>query len=125
MISNSDVYNLMQNEEFFTACHQIRSVWAPIKECINILEAKSASLADCFIQMIKLAVAIFRLPSSNLYKPAAIQVFNRRYLEFQHPAYLLCYCLHPYYRGKVFIVINNYYFSKKKFIKIIFFRFWY
>jgi hypothetical protein len=39
----------MQNEEFFAACRQIRSVWAPIKECINKLEAKSASLADCFI----------------------------------------------------------------------------
>ncbi|RIA86065.1 hypothetical protein C1645_878911 [Glomus cerebriforme] len=42
---------------------------------------------------------IEKLPSSNPYKSAAIQIFNRRYLEFQHPAYLLCYCLHPYYRG--------------------------
>jgi len=49
--------------------------------------------------MIKLAIAIFRLPSSNPYKASAIQIFNRRYLEFQHPAYLLCYFLHPYYRG--------------------------
>jgi hypothetical protein len=49
----------MQNEEFFTTCRHIRSIWAPIKECINILEAKSASLADCFVYMIKLAVAIF------------------------------------------------------------------
>lgn len=102
IISNTEVSYLILDEEFFTNCRQIRSVWAPIKECINILEAKSASLADCFIQMIKLAVAIFRLPSSNLYKSAAIQIFNRRYLEFQHPVYLLCYCLHPYYRGKVF-----------------------
>ena len=59
VITNSDVYNLMQNEEFFTSCYQIRSIWASIKECINILEARSASLADCFIQMIKLAVSIF------------------------------------------------------------------
>lgn len=102
IISNTEVSYLILDEEFFTTCRQIRSVWAPIKECINILEARSASLADCFIQMIKLAVAIFRLPSSNLYKSAAIQIFNRRYLEFQHPAYLLCYCLHPYYRDKVF-----------------------
>ena len=64
--------------------------------------------------MIKLAVAIFKLPSSNSYKDAAIQVFNNRYLKFQHPAYLLCYCLHPYYRGKVFTIINNYYFFKKE-----------
>ncbi|RIA78664.1 hypothetical protein C1645_842710 [Glomus cerebriforme] len=89
IISNLDIYGLMQDEEFF----QIHSIWAPIKECINILEAKSASLADCFVYMIKLAVAIFRLLSSNPYKASAIQIFNHCYLEFQHPAYLLCYFL--------------------------------
>ncbi|CAG8761085.1 18622_t:CDS:2, partial [Rhizophagus irregularis] len=99
IVTNSNVYLLIQDEEFFTNCRHIRSIWAPIKECINILEAKSASLADCFVQMIKLAIAIFRLPSSNPFKASAIQIFNRRYLEFQHPAYLLCYFLHPYYRG--------------------------
>ncbi|CAG8438362.1 16762_t:CDS:2 [Funneliformis mosseae] len=99
IITNSDVYNLMQNEKFFTSCYQIRSIWASIQECINILEARSASLADYFIQMIKLAVSIFQLPSSNPYKTNAIQIFNYRYLEFQHPAYLLYYYLHPYYRG--------------------------
>ncbi|EXX77286.1 hypothetical protein RirG_025190 [Rhizophagus irregularis DAOM 197198w] len=99
IVTNSNVYLLIQDEEFFTNCRHIRSIWAPIKECINILEAKSASLADCFVQMIKLAIAIFRLPSSNPFKASAIQIFNHRYLEFQHPAYLLCYFLHPYYRG--------------------------
>ncbi|CAB5360578.1 unnamed protein product [Rhizophagus irregularis] len=99
IVTNSNVYLLIQDEEFFTNCHHIRSIWAPIKECINILEAKSASLADCFVQMIKLAIAIFRLPSSNPFKASAIQIFNHRYLEFQHPAYLLCYFLHSYYRG--------------------------
>ena len=95
-------FNQYKNQSLI--CRQIHSIWSPIKECINILEAKSATLADCFIQMIKLAVAIFKLPSSNSYKNAAIQIFNNRYLEFQHPAYLLCYCLHPYYRGIIFIL---------------------
>ena len=99
---------LIQDEEFFTTCRQICSIWSPIKECINILEARSATLANCFIQMIKLAVAIFKLSSSNSYKDVAIQVFNNCYLEFQHPAYLLCYCLHPYYRSIV-LFYNAYY----------------
>ncbi|CAG8723620.1 14146_t:CDS:2, partial [Funneliformis mosseae] len=99
IVTNSNVYLLIQDDEFFMKCRHIRSIWAPIKECINIVEAKSASLADCFVQMIKLAIAIFRLPSSNPFKASAIQIFNTRYLEFQHPAYLLCYFLHPYYRG--------------------------
>ena len=94
---------MIQDEEFFITYHQICLIWSSIKECINILEARSATLADCFVQMIKLASAIFQLPSSNSYKTEAIQIFNDRYLEFQHPAYLLCYCLHPYYRGIILI----------------------
>ena len=80
-------------------CREIRSIWAPIKECINILESNTATLADCFMQMIRLAIAIYRLPSSNPFKASAITIYNQRYIEFQHPAYLLCYFLHPLYRG--------------------------
>ena len=101
-ISNVDVYDLLHNEDFFTTCRQLRSIWAPIKECINILEADSASLADCFIYMIKLAIAIYRIPNSNPFKYYAIQIFNQRYIEFQHPSYLLYYYLHPFYRGKYY-----------------------
>ena len=57
MLKHSNI--ISNTEEFFTDCCQICSIWAPIKEYINIFEAKSASLADCFIQIIKLAVAIF------------------------------------------------------------------
>ncbi|CAG8720411.1 ribonuclease H-like domain-containing protein [Rhizophagus irregularis DAOM 181602=DAOM 197198] len=53
-----------------------------------ILEAKLATLADCFVQMIKLAVITFQLPSSNLDKSEVIQVFNYHYLELQHSTYL-------------------------------------
>jgi hypothetical protein len=63
------------------------------------LESKSADLADCFIQMIKLAVAINRIPLTNPFKADTIKIFNRRYLEFQHPAYQMAYFMHPYYRG--------------------------
>ncbi|CAG8754105.1 5296_t:CDS:2, partial [Funneliformis mosseae] len=45
-ISNMDVYDLLHNEDFFTTCRQLRSIWVLIKECINILEADSASLAN-------------------------------------------------------------------------------
>ena len=90
---------MLQDEEFFTLCRYIRSIWAPIKECINILESNTATLADCFIYMIKLAVAIYRLPNSNPFKNPTIHIFNNRYIQFQHPAYLLCYFLHPQYRG--------------------------
>jgi hypothetical protein len=55
--------------------------------------------------MIKLAVAIYRIPLTNPFKAHAIRVFNRRYLEFQNPAYQMAYFMHPYYQGN-----TNFYF---------------
>ena len=49
--------------------------------------------------MIKLAVAIYRIPLTNPFKAHAIRVFNHRYLEFQNSAYQMAYFMHPYYRG--------------------------
>ncbi|CAG8516462.1 445_t:CDS:2 [Funneliformis mosseae] len=74
IITNSNIYLLIQDNEFFMKYHYICSIWIPIKECINIVEAKSASLTDCFMQIIKLAIAIFCLPSSNPFKASAIQI---------------------------------------------------
>jgi len=49
--------------------------------------------------MIKLAIAIYRIPLTNPFKAHAIRVFNCRYLEFQNSAYQMAYFIHPYYRG--------------------------
>ncbi|GES95126.1 ribonuclease H-like domain-containing protein [Rhizophagus clarus] len=63
-------------------------------------KANEATLSDCFIHLIKLAYAIYQLPSTNIFKPFAINIFNCRFEEFLHPLYILAYYLHPYYRGK-------------------------
>ena len=79
----------------------------PIKDCILKLEARTATLVDCFIQMLKLAAAINRLPSTNILKPAIMGIYNRRYQEFDHEAYLLSYYLHPLYRGMINFINFN------------------
>jgi hypothetical protein len=58
------------------------------------------------MHLIYLAVAIYRLPASNQFKPYAITIFNRRFAEFQHPLYLLSYFCHPLYRGKHILFIK-------------------
>ncbi|RHZ69728.1 hypothetical protein Glove_279g1 [Diversispora epigaea] len=100
IITNLEVINLIKNDNFFIICNQIQSVWTPIKMCINVLESNTTILADCFIYIIKLTIAIYRLSNLNSFKTPAIRIFNQRYMEFQHPAYLLCYFLHPLYRGR-------------------------
>ena len=85
----------------------MHSVWQPIKEIIHMLESNDATLADCFIYLIKLTILIDRLPEVNNFKLPAIHVFNQRYEEFLHPLYILAYYIHPEYRGKNFY--NNLY----------------
>ncbi|CAG8755942.1 ribonuclease H-like domain-containing protein [Rhizophagus irregularis DAOM 181602=DAOM 197198] len=99
-ITNNEVAALMEDESFFSICRSVRSIWKPIKECINLLEANEATLSDCFIHLIKLANAIHRLPITNVFKSFSINIFNYRFEEFLHPLYILAYYLHPYYRGK-------------------------
>ncbi|CAG8754365.1 17720_t:CDS:2 [Rhizophagus irregularis] len=99
-ITNNEVAALIEDESFFSTCRSVRSIWKPIKECINLLEANEATLSDCFIYLIKLAYAIYRLPNTNIFKPFAINIFNQRFEEFLHLLYILAYYLHPHYRGK-------------------------
>jgi hypothetical protein len=82
----------------------VARIMEPIKDCILKLEARMATLADCYIQMLKLAAAINRLSSSNTLRSAIIDIYNRRYQEFDHEAYLLSYYLHPLYRGMVNLI---------------------
>ncbi|RIA96385.1 hypothetical protein C1645_815401, partial [Glomus cerebriforme] len=65
-ITSNDIAALMEDESFFSTYQLVRSIWKPIKECINLLEANEATLANCFIHFIKLACAIYRLPSKGL-----------------------------------------------------------
>ncbi|CAG8645947.1 8922_t:CDS:2 [Racocetra persica] len=53
-------------------------------------------MADCYVEYIKLAIAINQIPQENILKNNTI--FNCRYKEFDD-AYLLGYFLHPGYHG--------------------------
>ncbi len=75
-----------------------------IKDYILKLEAKTATLADCYICLLKLAATINCLPSSNILKSAIIEIYNYRYQEFDHEAYLLSYYLHPFYHDMIYFI---------------------
>jgi hypothetical protein len=101
IISSTQVRNQLKNNEFFSMSQTVSRIIEPIKDCILKLEARTATLADCYIQMLKLAATINHLPSSNTLKSAIIGIYNYRYQEFDHEAYLLSNYLHPLYRGMI------------------------
>jgi len=68
---------------------------------VGCLESRTSTLADCYIHLVSLAGAIYRLSIQNVeFKCYCIQKFNERWNEFSNDTNLLAFFLHPQYRGK-------------------------
>jgi hypothetical protein len=59
-------------------------------------------MASIFLELIKMAVAIKKIPNSidSDFKKKCIGIFNKRWAQFDTDTYLIAYFLHPKYRGK-------------------------
>src|SRR5436190_12226270 len=65
-------------------------------------------MADVFIALIQMAIAIKALPTENSeelreFRRKCIQFYNYRWKQFDIELYLLAYFLHPKYHGKSLI----------------------
>ncbi|CAG8827376.1 19236_t:CDS:2 [Gigaspora margarita] len=89
ILTNELVKNTINNDNFFINCHYINQIIQPVKICIGRLEARTATLADCYINILKLAAAIYQLPKVNPFKLQITKIYNIRYEELNHKAYLL------------------------------------
>lgn len=62
-------------------------------------------MADCFVELIKMARIISEISIQNLeFKEKCIAIFNKRWKEFDINIYMLAFFLHPKYRGKNFYI---------------------
>ena len=73
----------------------------PIKKAILKLESQSCMLYDCFLGLAQLGAAIKNLSKNDcfIFRRQCIAIFNKRYIEFANPIYLLSLFLHPDYKG--------------------------
>lgn len=101
---SADISTLIRSRSFFTDVEAVNTLLGPVKSVVKSLEFKTTTLADCFIELIKLSLRINSLlPVSNYdFKHQYVELFNKRWQEFDIQLYLLAYLLHPYYRGKYF-----------------------
>jgi hypothetical protein len=79
----------------------LSQILLPIKNAIKLTEGDNTTLADVFVQMIRLS---YKLKNTNNYdmigfRKHAINAFNKRWDEFEIGPYILAYFLHPAYRG--------------------------
>ena len=112
---NETVKKILKARGFFHDVLFLTSVLLPLKVSILYLESSTTNLADCFIQLIKLAVSINKIPNERGimgFKNHCINVINKRWNSFDIQPYLLAYYLHPLYRGK-FNLNKNFKIKKK------------
>ncbi len=98
----SKTKNIIQKREFWQDVEQLKSILSPAKNAIKSLEFNTTTLADCFLELLKMARAILAIsPLQNItFKQKCTAIFNKRWKEFDINMYMLAFFLHPKYRGK-------------------------
>ncbi|CAB5383336.1 unnamed protein product [Rhizophagus irregularis] len=93
----------------------LSEVLFPIKNAILAVEAANSTLADAYVNLMKIAAVIQNLPADEYkgFRNHCIKKFNHRFEEFNDPAYQLAFFLHPAYKGAglkfgAFSLIANY-----------------
>ena len=81
---------------------------SPIKKAVKSVEFTSTTMADVFVELIKLAISIKEVPpliNNNQFKQKCYGIFNKRWKQFDTNIYMLAFFLHPQYRGKLNTII--------------------
>jgi hypothetical protein len=111
LLTNEAVKKILGLRGFFHDVSFLTSILLPLKTAVLYLESSKTNLADCFIQLIKLAVSINKIPNEQGiigFKSHCIKIMNKRWESFDIQPYLLAYYLHPLYRGKFNILNKNF-----------------
>jgi hypothetical protein len=66
-----------------------------------------ATLADCYMHLAQLGAALKKLPRNfnHEFRNHCYTVMNSRFEEFEDDKYLLCFFLHPQFRGMLILNI--------------------
>jgi hypothetical protein len=78
---NNNIKKIISNQHFYVDLEELVSIIEPIKKALKCLEFKSTTLADCFIEIIKLYAAIKDLPETRQvsFREECMEIFNRRW----------------------------------------------
>jgi len=94
---------------FYDEITTLSKILQPIKTAILMVEREQTNLANTFIQIIRLEYILKKSININTdmiqFRQHAIQVFNKKWEEFDILIYLLAYFLHPVYCDNVFFII--------------------
>ncbi|RIA92763.1 hypothetical protein C1645_820166 [Glomus cerebriforme] len=86
------VKDILHNQNFYENCQIIAFILHPLKVTVGCLESRTSTLADCYIHLLSLAGAIYRMSNQNIqFKNYCIIKFNERFHEFSDNLFLLAF----------------------------------
>jgi len=75
----NQIKSILHDRNFFENCKIIASILHPLKVSVKCLESRTSTLANCFVHLVSLANAVYRLPTQNMqFKHYYIGEFNKR-----------------------------------------------
>jgi len=101
---NVTLRNLVNNRNFWANVEGLTNILEPAKNAVKSVERKNTTMADIFVALIQMALAIKSLPAESSdelkdFRRKCIQFYNYRWKQFDFELYLLAYFLHPKYHG--------------------------
>ncbi|CAG8797796.1 15437_t:CDS:2, partial [Dentiscutata erythropus] len=100
-ILNPVILTILHSRGFFSDMQYLSEILLLIKDTILSVEANHSTLANYYINLMRIAAAIQNLPTDKYkgFRNYCIRKFDQRFEEFNDPAYQLIYFLHPAYKG--------------------------
>src|SRR5204863_7582268 len=92
-IMNQTLRNLVNNRSFWLNVECLANILEPAKNAVKNVECKNTTMADVFIALIQMAIAIKALPTENSeelreFRRKCIQFYNYRWKQFDIELYL-------------------------------------
>ena len=101
LLTNDSGVRIIQSRNFFSDLRILAFVLELLRKAVLALEAKSATLADCFLSLARLAAMLNKLPNS--FNPGfhnhCAKVINEHCNEFNDDKYITCFFLDLYFRS--------------------------
>ena len=79
-ISNLSVKNILKKRGFFDDVRNLSEILKPIHDAILILERNDTTLADCYLQLLRIAYYFKNISTTDYktLKTSCIHIFNKR-----------------------------------------------
>ena len=101
LFSNDNIVRIINSRNFFSDIRILAFVLEPLRKAVLALEARAATLADCFLSLVRLAAMLNKLPRSFNpgFRNHCVKVINEHFNEFDDDKYITCFFLDPRFRG--------------------------